>query len=79
MHFILQATYMHVFLPKGNKLGRDYLLTHCLKEKKTLNISIADDENNARNKGVYVYINYKSNASVYHFTNLIFGTNIGYK
>ena len=68
MHFILQATYMHVFLPKGNKLGRDYLLTHCLKGKKTLNISIMYDENNARNNAGYVYTNYKYNASMYHFT-----------
>ena len=32
-------------------------------------------DKNARNKGGYVYINYKLGASLYHFTNLIIGTN----
>ena len=31
--------------------------------------------NNARNKGGNVYRDYKPGASVYHFTNLIIGTN----
>ena len=33
-------------------------------------------ENNARKKGGYVYRDYKPGASVYHFTNLIIGTNL---
>ena len=33
-------------------------------------------ENNGRKKGGYVYKDYKPGASVYHFTNLIIGTNI---
>ena len=33
-------------------------------------------ENNARKKGGYVYRDYKLDASVYHFTNLIIGTNL---
>ena len=33
-------------------------------------------DNNARKKGVYVYRDYKLGASVYHFTNLIIGTNL---
>ena len=32
-------------------------------------------DNNARKKGGYVYRDYKPGASVYHFTNLIIGTN----
>ena len=33
-------------------------------------------DDNARNKGGYVYRDYKLGASVYHFTNLIIGTNL---
>ena len=33
-------------------------------------------DNNARKRGRYVYRDYKLGASVYHFTNLIIGTNI---
>ena len=33
-------------------------------------------DNNARKKGGYVYRDYKPGASVYHFTNLIVGTNL---
>ena len=33
-------------------------------------------DNNARVKGGYVYRDYKPGASVYHFTNLIIGTNL---
>ena len=33
-------------------------------------------ENNARKKGGYVYRDYKLGATVYHFTNLIIGTNL---
>ena len=33
-------------------------------------------DNNARKKGGYVYKDYKPGASVYHFTNLIIGTNL---
>ena len=33
-------------------------------------------DNNARKKGGYVYRDYKLGASVYHFTNLIIGTNL---
>ena len=33
-------------------------------------------DNNARKKGGYVYRDYKLDASVYHFTNLIISTNL---
>ena len=33
-------------------------------------------ENNARKKGGYVYRDYKPSAIVYHFTNLVIGTNL---
>ena len=33
-------------------------------------------DKNARRKGGYVYRDYKPSASVYHFTNLIIGTNL---
>ena len=33
-------------------------------------------DNNARNKGGYVYMDYKPGSSVYRFTNLIIGTNL---
>ena len=33
-------------------------------------------DNNTRNKGGYVYRDYKPVASVYHFTNLIIGANL---
>ena len=33
-------------------------------------------DNNAINKGGYVYRDYKPGVSVYHFTNLIIGTNL---
>ena len=33
-------------------------------------------DSNARKKGGYVYRDYKPAASVYHFTNLIIGTNL---
>ena len=33
-------------------------------------------DNNARKKGGHVYMDYKPGASVYHFTNLIIGTNL---
>ena len=33
-------------------------------------------DNNGRKKGGYVYRDYKLSASVYHFTNLIIGTNL---
>ena len=33
-------------------------------------------DNNARKKGGYVYRDYKPGVSVYHFTNLIIGTNL---
>ena len=33
-------------------------------------------DNNVRNKGGFVYRDYKPGASVYHFTNLIIGTNL---
>ena len=33
-------------------------------------------DNNARKNGGYVYKDYKPGASVYHFTNLIIGTNL---
>ena len=36
-------------------------------------------ENNARKKGGHVYRDYKLGASVYHFTNLIVGTNSMYE
>ena len=33
-------------------------------------------DNNERNKGGYVYMDYKLGSSVHHFTNLIIGTNL---
>ena len=33
-------------------------------------------DNNSRNKGGYVYMDYKPGAIVYHFTNLIISTNL---
>ena len=70
----------------------DYYLARCIEGKKTLIVSMTDDDNNhfpigsmvvkgeyltqdnnARNKGGYVYRDYKPGASVYHFTNLIIG------
>ena len=81
--------------PKDSGWGGDYWLARCIEGKKTLNISITDDENNhfpvgsmvvkgeylthdnhARKKGGYVYRDYKPGEVVYHFTNLIIGTNL---
>ena len=47
--------------PTGSMVFKGEYLTH---------------ENNARMKGGYVYKDYKPSASVYHFTNLIIGTNL---
>ena len=84
-----------VVASKDSEWGGDYWLERCIEGKKTLNMSMFDDENNhfpigsmvvkgeyltqdnnARKRGRYVYRDYKPGASVYHFTNLIIGTNI---
>ena len=41
-----------------------------------VNTLVLTHDNNARNKGGYVYRDYKPGASVYHFTDLIIGTNL---
>ena len=47
--------------PTGSMVVKSEYLTH---------------DNNARKKSGYVYRDYKPGASVYHFTNLIIGTNL---
>ena len=47
--------------PTGSMVVKGEYLTH---------------DNNARKKSGYVYRDYKPGASVYHFTNLIIGTNL---
>ena len=99
MLIYLQSYYaVHIYAvvaSKDSEWGRDYWLVRCIEGKKTLIMSMTDDENNhfpigsmvvkgeylthdnnARNKGGYVYRDYKPGASVYHFSNLIIGTNL---
>ena len=80
---------------KDSEWGGDYWLACCIEGKKTLIMSMTDDENNhfpsgsmvvkgeylthdnnERKKGGYVFKDYKPGVSVYHFTNLIIGTNL---
>ena len=94
-HFIFFKVHIYSGLPKDNEWDTNYLLACCLEGKKTLNVSLTNDECNllliglmvikrvylAQNdktweKDGYLFEYYRLGTSIYHFMNIVIGTNL---